>query len=311
MTHRRAVLARFAFAAGMGSASFASPARADVCDCAPSLQVQAPADQGVLPDNGLVVIEAECGADPTDLAVYVDGQRAQLVPERGRMIGAGHRILPEPEVGAFVEIYGCAHPSEDGDRDGDQDDCDPTPAPADLVDGDPPSPEWIEWTFTVGERDQIAPLPPVLGGLDYLRADITDGCDLEDTPRAAREWSLPVNGQADEPVLYHVSVGPAGASEPTRTRRVVLEGDADLELTLLRFAEDAGHDVCATVRTFDLTGNEADPVQACTQLGRRETLAATGCACTVDAGPRGWTGAGLLVLLGLVARRRRHYDRSK
>ncbi|MEM9463459.1 MAG: hypothetical protein AAGF11_55475, partial [Myxococcota bacterium] len=264
MTHRHAVLARFALVAGVagvGSMSFAKPARAEVCDCAPSLQVRAPADEGVLPDNGLVVIEAECGADPTDLEVYVDGQRAHLVPERGRMVGTGHRILPEPEEGAFVEIYGCAHPSGDGDENADEDDCDPTPAPADLLDDDATSPGRIEWTFTVGERDEIAPLPPVLGGLDYLRADITDGCDLEDTPRAAREWSLPVDGQADEPVLYPVSVGPAGAREPTRTRRVVLEGDADLELTLLRFTEDAGHDVCATVRTFDLTGNEADPVQ--------------------------------------------------
>lgn len=301
MTHSFASRRRLALLGAVGAAlgAWALPAPADACSCAPWLEVRAPAEDGVLPSNGLLVIDAECGAQATDLEVYVDGQRAHLVPDNQRMLGLGHEILPAPEPGAVVEVIGCpGFASCDEARDEARDGGEP-------VDDDAPPFGSIALAFTVGDHDQTAPTPPALGGLDYLLADVEEPCSFEGTTRPAREWSVPIDGRADEPVLYHVSVGPTDGGEPTRTRRMVLEGEEDLELTLLRFAEDAGHDVCATVRTFDLTGNEADPVRTCTQLGRRETLTAPGCACAAGGGGSGWAGAGLLLLWGGAMRRRR------
>ncbi|MCA9709446.1 MAG: hypothetical protein KDK70_26635 [Myxococcales bacterium] len=292
-----AALRRLGWLGGLAVAlgAAAAPRVAAACSCEPTLRVQAPQDGDTLPSNGLLLIEAECGGDPGAFEVYVDGEQARLVYEPHRMLGLGYRIDPEPEPGAEVQLFGCPGFS----------DCDEARAEYGAESELPYG--WIELSFTVGERDATAPAPPALQGLDYVVDEVEDFCGLDPDPRPAREWSLTIDGRADEPVLYHVSVGPAG-DEPTRTRQLALDGDADLEIVLRRFAEDAGHDVCATVRTFDLTGNEADAVATCTELDRWDTLEPQGCACSA----RGGAGAGgqgaalvMVLLLGGWARRRR------
>ncbi len=295
MNPDRALIRRLALVGGIVSALLAgaAPAVAHACDCAPWLDVKAPADEAVHPSNGLLIIESSCGGAPEDLEVRVDGREAMLVVEHHRMVGAGYRIIPEPDPGAVVELRGCPGFAS----------CDE----ADEVWGTASDEElpWgaIDMSFTVGEPDTVAPRPPTMEALDYQVEDYEDFC-FGNEAGTARQWSIEIDGQADEPVLYHVSLGPEGSDDPTRTRKVVLESEADLELTLRRFQEDAGRDVCATVRTFDLTGNEADPVRSCVELARNETLDGS-CACSVDGGTRGWAGAAMLLLLGGWSRRRR------
>ena len=296
MNRSSALVRRIALLGGLGAAlaALAIPDTARACSCEPWVDIQAPLDGSTHPSNGLLVIDAQCGGDPATLKVFVDGQPASLLPEHNRMVGLGYEISPEPEPGAVVEIIGCpGYASCDEAREvGGVNDEDELPFGA------------VEMSFTVGERDETAPVAPVMGGLDYVLEDVEEFCSYEGGTRPAREWSFTLDGQTDEPVLYHVTLGPAGSDDPTRTRRVVLDGDDDLELTLRRFAEDAGHEVCATVRTFDLTGNEADSVSTCAELGRRETLQDEGCACSAGGPPGGMGGAALMLLLGGWARRR-------
>ncbi|MBZ5708461.1 MYXO-CTERM sorting domain-containing protein [Nannocystis pusilla] len=250
------------------------------------MTIDAPLAGDVAPANALVWMSTakNCGGDPESIHVRVDGEPATLVAVPDGPPGLAFRIEPEPSVGAVVQLEGCpgyASCEEAGDD----------------VYGK------VDVSFTAGVRDEKAPAAPLLHDFDYVIEDVMPGaCDSSRT-EPAREWSFVVDGQAAEaPLIYHVTVGPKDGDEPTTSRHVAADGAADLALALLRREEDAGSEVCVTVRTFDLAGNEAEAARACRELGRNETLE-QGCACS--SGGSGWSAVWLLVGAWSLRRRRR------
>lgn len=144
---------------------------------------------------------------------------------------------------------------------------------------------------------------PVVRGLEYVDVPPNTGeCDPIDV--FSREWSFTIDGRAsDEVVLGLELVGGGGNAE---TRFVVgWDGANAIDMTMRRIEEDAGSDVCLTVRTFDLAGNEAEPVRVCQMLEALETLERDGCACASGGARVGWVGALGVVLVGAWGRRRR------
>ncbi len=284
---------RLAVVAGMGAAAWAGamPSTAQACSCFPYVDVQWPAAGQDVAANDLIVLQTSCGGSSSDLVVLVDGEPAALVADEDRMGGMGFVITPEPAVGATVEIEGCPGYAS----------CEQA-AELGL-----PAAERIELSFVVGERDDAEPQPPVLAALSYTIEEAwIGGCGDDESYEPAREWSFVIDGQEPaESVIYQVELGPADG-DPTRTRRFTVDGQAQLDLTLQRLEEDAGSTVCATVRTFDMAGNEANTVSSCQALDRDETLdGMQGCTCSAEQGARGAWGAALLLLLGGWSRRRR------
>jgi MYXO-CTERM domain-containing protein len=285
-------LRRVALLGGLAAAGlvvWALPAVARACSCDASVTILAPADGATAPANALVLLTSFCGGSPDELEVLVDGVPASLGIDPERAAGLGFRIVPEPAPGALVEIAGC--PGWES--------CEQA-----LEQTGQEAWNKVELSFTATERDEQAPAAPVIQGLDYVIAE--GECSYEEPPRPARDWSFTVDGQAEEqPLVYHLSLGPTGGSEPTESWYVALDGEEDAERTLRRFQEDAGSEVCLTVRTFDLAGNEAEAASSCQELARRETLDGEGCACSSDGGRHGWSAAMLLVIAGAWSRRRR------
>ncbi|MCH9680751.1 MAG: hypothetical protein K0V04_04885 [Deltaproteobacteria bacterium] len=286
-------LRRLALLSGLSAAAFvwALPAVASACSCFPYVEMQSPADGDTVAVNELLVMNVSCGGSASDLEVLVDGQPVALLRDETRMAGHGYAIVPPPPVGAFVEIEGC--PGYDS--------CDQ----ARGLGIDDPS-ERVALSFTVGEADDLTPMPPALLDLRHDIDDVWVGNCGDDETETGRKWQFTVDGrEPQEPVLYHIEVGPVGG-EPTTTRRFSAQADEDLELALTRLQEDAGSDVCVTVRTFDMAGNEAPSVSTCETLANDDTLDATaGCSCSADGDRRGMLGTGLLLVLGGWLRRRR------
>jgi len=267
--------------AALALTAWVAPSTARACSCYATVDLAWPTENAEFPANGLIVLDSFCGGSLDDVTVWVDGVEASLVSDPDRMGGHGLTIVPEPAVGALVEL--------------------------EFVDpefGGKPG-EGLQYSFEVGARDDLGPAAPTLGELDYVIEEVEGGSCGPIETSSARDWSLSIDGQAEEEtVVYLVTLGPEGDDGLGTTRRLV-GGQEDLELTIRRFEEDAGSNVCARVRTFDMAGNEAPIVSTCQELGRRETLDREGCACSADPSPHGFMGAGLLLLMGGVARRRR------
>jgi MYXO-CTERM domain-containing protein len=272
-------------------AAWAAPDLARACSCEAYVGIQGLADGATIPANALLVMVAACGGAVEDLHVLVDGQPAALAADSERMAGLGLRIEPEPAPGALVELEGCPGWAS----------CEQAVETL----GQEPGTK-VELSLTVGERDETAPAAPALRDFDFVLEDEAFPDDCSDTPpRPARDWSFTIDGQSEEsPMVYHLSLGPSG-SAPTESFAVTQDGQAELERTLRRYEEDAGSDVCIRVRAFDIAGNEAEPVSACQELARRETLDEEGCACRASGERHAWGGAAMLVLLGAWSRRRR------
>ena len=277
---RRAALVTIA-AAGL----LALPATASACSCFYYGSLVWPQDGGTLPANGSLVFSASCSAtffaDATTFEAWVDGQPATLVADDPSvMTGVGFKLDPAPAPGATVELSNCG----------------PEPDCADEAD---PESGLQFVTFTVGEPDTTPPAAPLLAPIDYEIVEVPLECGENPTP--ARDWSVRIDGDgpADEPRVYIVDLAPEDDDDPTVAHTFAMGGDT-VDLVIQRLTEDAGEEVCATVRTFDLAGNEADPVSSCRKLRRGETL---GCACTASDDAGGPTG--LLALFGLVALARR------
>ncbi|MCY1060829.1 MYXO-CTERM sorting domain-containing protein [Nannocystis sp. SCPEA4] len=253
------------------------------------MTIDAPLDGDLAPTNALVWMSTsgDCGGDPESIHVRVDGEPATLVAVPDGPPGRVFRIEPEPGIGAVIQLEGCpgyASCEEAGDD----------------VYGR------VDVSFTAGGRDEQAPAAPLLRDLDYVIEDVMPGACDESKTEPAREWSFVVDGQAAEaPLIYHVSVGPKDGDRPTTSRHVAADGAADLALALLRREEDAGSEVCVTVRTFDLAGNEAAAASSCRELDQNETLDGDGCACSSGSGGSGWSAVWLLLGAWSLRRRRR------
>lgn len=251
--------------------AWSQPARA--CTCVPTVWIEWPTGGSVMAANDLLLVRSSCDGELDELQVTLNGQPASLVAS-DRLLGQGVAISPEPSPGTTVRI--------------------------ENADGE------VELEVVVGGRDEVAPAAPELLALDHvLVPEAYQGSDCASSPEPvpARDWTLELEGQAaDEDLLYHVTLGPEGSDGEVRT--AVATGMEEVLVTLRRFEEDAGKNVCATVRTFDMAGNEGEEVQTCYALDRRDTLDG-GCACSTGSDRSGWAGAGLMLLLGGWARRRR------
>lgn len=264
--------------AGLVYGGWSADARA--CTCIPTLEVDWPADGGVLPRNGRILLSAHgCGAGVGgDLDVLVDGVPAQLVRDAAMSVGgdvSAYSLDPMPAEGATVELSGC--PSEG---------CFGTPA--------------VSMTLTVGPSDEQAPAAPELGELAHRVEDYEsfDCGELDDTVEPVRNWSwtmTPAADASDEVRVYVVDVGPVdGAQSENILARNHTEA---MDVLVRRFTEDAGEEVCAVVRAYDTAGLASEPVQLCEVLDDEDTLVpAEGCGCRAHSTPTG-LGWGLLVLV--------------
>ncbi|MBL4687568.1 MAG: hypothetical protein JKY37_23435 [Nannocystaceae bacterium] len=268
-----------------------TPSVAQACSCGAVAALLWPADGVTVPPNTLVVAESDCErllAFGHQLSVWVDGVEAALVDSSADGASHSHGLViePTPVEGAEVQVSNC----------GTQQQC---------AESTWPLARWV--SFTIGAADNVPPVVPSVSSLAYDL--VTAPLECGENPTPARDWSVGIEGSA-EPLLYEVSVGPQG-EEPSVRVAYVEAGDEDLEIVVRRLAEDAGSDVCATVRVFDMAGNEAESASSCHELAQDETLKDSGCACSTSGsrgGSRvGWTG----LLLGLWAfRRRRRSSRS-
>lgn len=275
--------------ATLGLLAWVAPSAAQACSCFPSVDIDWPVDGATTPANGRLLMRSFCGGDPQHFNVIVDGDEASLRLDDAMSGGTGleaYRIEPQPQPGATVEISGCPEEGCLGFTDDTQ------------------------LSFTVGAADLQAPSAPGLGPLSFELEDVElfDCGELDQEIQRARDWEVDIEASADamgQALLYVVSLGPEGGGEPTTAQKLALDGSQDITAIVRRFEEDAGSNVCAEVRTFDMAGNEAEPVEVCRNLEQDDTLdGGQGCVCSASDGSRGWSAAGLLALLLLVRRRR-------
>lgn len=237
-----------------------TPAVANACSCFNEEVLLWP-QGGELADNQAILLENQgcgthLGSGPAqEHAAFVDGLKVDLVPIEGR---PGYTLDPMPEVGTTVTIARCGYEPE----------CE-----LDMVAAD------ARWDLTIVDAASDGPAKPDIGELDYELAEFDD-CGFGTIK--ARDWTIEVTPDDGEPRLHEIKIGPEG--EET-TRFVFTRSDEQLEYTLRRTEEDAGKNVCATVRTYDMAGNESSAASSCYELGQRETLDRAGCSCAADPNP--------------------------
>lgn len=237
-----------------------TPSVAHACSCFNEETLRWPLG-GELAQNEAILLENQgCGTSlgvgpVQEHAAFVDGQQVELVPVAGR---PGYTLDPVPEVGTTVTLARCGFEQE----------CD-----LDTVSDD------ARWELTIVDAVDGGPSAPSLGELDY---DLTEFDDCGFGTIKARDWTIAVTPDDDEPRLVEILVGPAGDES---RRFVFTTSTASLGVTIRRTEEDAGKNVCATVRSYDMAGNQSTEASSCYELGQRETLDGGGCSCSADPNP--------------------------
>ena len=263
-------------------ATWLTPTAADACSCYLGEVLLWP-QGGELAENEAILLGqdlSDCGKEQVDPwetsaiehGAFVDGQAVELVELDDR---PGFALEPAPSVGSTVTIARCGYDN----------------IPCDLDTVDPEA----RWDLTVVAAVDGGPAAPTLANLDYELAEF-ENCGAGIVK--ARDWTIDLTPDSDKPRMHEIRIGPEG--EQTQ-RYVFTESTEVVEYTIRRTEEDAGKTVCATVRTFDMAGNESPEVSSCDELGRYETLDRAGCACTTSPNaPPTW-----IVTLALLLIRRR------
>ena len=262
-----------------------TPAIASACSCFVQEALLWPKSGDLAEDEAVLLrYEGETPEDPcggsllssaaNEHRAFVDGTEVDLTPLEDR---PGFALDPAPAVGATVTLVRCGYGEEA---------CDP----------DTVSPD-ARWDLTVVEAAAEGPSAPTVGDVGYELVEY-DNCG--ETVKA-RDWTIDVTPDDAEPRVHEILIGPAG--EESR-RFVFTASDEPLEYTIRRKEEDAGKNVCATVRSYDMAGNQSSEASSCYELGQRETLDRAGCSCAADPNPGRNLVLTLLALTVLLRTRR-------
>jgi len=257
-----------------------TPAVAEACSCFTDEVLLWPQDGSLAEDEALLLQIQGCGTslgsgDAQEHVAFVDGNRVELASVDGR---PGYTIEPMPEVGTTVTIARCGYELE----------CE-----LDMVEPDNRFDITIVDAASGGE-----PADPAVTELDYELAELDD-CGFGTIK--ARDWTFELTPDSGEPRVHEITLG---SEDDLRPAYRFTESSEPVEYVFRRTEEDAGKTVCATVRSYDMAGNQSSEVSTCYELGRRETLDRAGCSCAADPNPTQNLVLTLLALTALLRTRR-------
>lgn len=228
------------------------PQAAHANSCIPTVGQMIPEDGQPMAANARALAEGDCGIDTTGWVVDVDGDPSDLKVNAAEFPGSFTTIWvePPPESGSVVEIFGCIEGCV----------------------GDDPEYD-LTRIYDIQDDDLSAPEAPSLYDLSFEDEIVEqwnwDSDDPEPELVAVRHWTLRyMRPSFAQPLVWEIEIGPAGST--TDMARIMLDNAESLVVD--RYVADAGEQVCATVRAYDLANNISEDSVVCVQVGDDQDL---------------------------------------